>query len=366
MCIAGSALLLASGRAGLGATDESGELLATATSGHRTTVESIETLYTKIQVGLGREGKAPNSTCSALYWRDRDVVRLRETKSDGTVSEYKRDQGAVSLLFDQPRADINPKAKNVGMLIAKDGGSAVETDAWDRALLTLPVLRSNENIFPRYSLAEAARQMRVRSCSWAERNGHKVVEIRLRGAVETAERRFEMDYAVYLDPNVNWLAREIRLQVQSPKLPDWDCAFVVAGFVEAAPSIYFPTSVRATYKMDGAEPVLHTAEFGETVINKRPKLPFSLDLPIPKNGVYVTDRIKGVTYQSDATGRPVGTPGVLREVPPLPTPPADPDMKANGGASRLFAWVAAAAAATAVLVYLVRRHLRGRRATAGA
>jgi hypothetical protein len=244
------------------------------------------------------------------------------------------------------------------MLVGHEENHPLETDVWSRSLFVLPRLQMEKKSGPpKYTIAQALETLAVTGCSWVNSQGRRLVEIRLREKV--ADPDGTQTYTIHFDPSANWLVRHIEFKTDYAKALNWKCTFDVEGFVEVAPSIFFPSAMRAVYKLESAESLLHLAKFTNVVVNQKPKLPFTKDLPIPRQGVLVTDRIEGITYQVDASGNRVGPTSLLREAPPSAQVPTDPLAPPKSGTWKWLALIGAVCLGLWAMAFYMRRRYRG-------
>src|SRR5947209_3981341 len=277
------------------------ELLRTAIQAHKSSVESIQTIFANVKHSTSFEGKQPHSIRTADYWREPGEVRIVQRNPNGEIINYRQSDGKVQSISSLPTTAANQWS--MAMVVDEANNYDMLTDVWKQAMFQLPRLQwasgsARKNPMKPYSLGEAMERLEVTQCAWIGSRQNRLAEIKLKEYIQ--ENKTTWAYRIQLDPKTNWLAKEIEFTVKTEKY-DWRCQFFATAFAELRHSIYFPMDTKSTFRMDGADPIVYDVEFSNVVINKPVKLPFPKNLQILM-GLKVTNRIEGIGTQGDEFG----------------------------------------------------------------
>lgn len=291
-------------------------LLHQAAKGNASSLESIRTIYAKVDLKVTPAGwQTPSLAFSSQFWKEPGVVRVRQNSyigRTGQVLDYLATEGVQRTVTRLPGQQPNTFA--VSLLIAKEHRPTILTDVFKLALLGLPPAGSEEK--PAMTIAEAAKQLRFKGSSRERGPNGQLVRLTFDDDVST--------YDAWLDPNVNWLIRRvIRRLPATGNIRKRTTEYIIADFAEVQPGVFFPTKMTMNSAVAGKHSVTYEAIFTEVSINTLRQPPFPMKLPLYK-GIRATDEIAGTKYLVDAEGKQTGKADVIRYAP-LPVAPATAD-----------------------------------------
>jgi hypothetical protein len=281
------------------------EPLAQVQDLHRAAHQSIHTLVCDLKVTRS------NGTHVARYVRSGENVFVSVRDPRGFVVEASSDGTVVrSITKTKPGALERPG----GGVRAADGTPVTACDLWAGGALLLPL--PNHGTYHTFDrLLREASTVRGPARETVDGRDLVAVELVLDKPGLTSIRWTER---VYFDPGVNWLARRYTLIGVLPSGKKVVRTREVKQFQEPSPGVFVPTLVEGTLRTDGGNPKTILAI---TVTNVRVNQPVSqgtFRLTYPR-GLNVFDRIQGVTYQVEESGRPMTAPKVYeldRSPPP--------------------------------------------------
>ncbi len=287
-----------------------GELAGTAAVGNKASIEMIETYYSEVNYESTAKGEKWART--GLYWWDRAKVRMTEQTGPGRITDVRRDGGKTTVLTTE--TGRQRQKREAGMLVGDRSRRAVETDAWELSLFSLPVGLYRKPSYPVYSLFELVDKGQVVKEEWVEegkrRLAHLVVDVDKSGRT----------YELWVDQNRNWLVARCAHVIRGPEGEvRWRIEHEVKEWAEVKPSVFVPTLVTDVRRYGGK--VVSESVMNIRNIKVNETLPPIPKMPLPSSGVLVYDELDGTYYQADSSGKRIGE---ARRVgasysPPLPS-----------------------------------------------
>lgn len=304
---------------------------------HCSTVDAIRTFHCRVTVKQLPSGEESIGE----YWRSEGNFRCRYKNGRGAV-DYERRDGVTTQL------DAATGQPSEASISARDLPHS--NDVWSHGLLSFS---------GRYKFRVGFKELLQEKGSTAtaryeKRDGGKMLRVKVSQSGK--------DLEIWLDPQVNYLARYVKMSSQSH-----ESEFSVLSFQECSPGIFFPSKVKCTTATNtGWE-----ATFSEIEINKPlPRDVLTVRLPA---GILVSDDVRSGMFRTDASGKPTlpatnkeGTRLTLSSAPPIQKSPDDkerPTTITEEEAKPMTRWLLPASIAffaVASVIWIVRSIRRRR------
>jgi hypothetical protein len=308
-------------------------MLNEAIAGNEQSLGSIRSLFAKVEFSiLPANQSTPSLAYTADYWRAHDLIRVKQRcvaggNMIGQLIDYDCRQGIQRAITSYPGS--SPNTVEVGMTITPATTKLILTDCWQLALFFVPQADSDERQMRTFS--DACRTMTIKKASKSNDYSIKGVRVQLNDVDGST-------YDVWIDSSVNWLIRKVVRQASGTS--NYRVEYEAADYKEFQPGIFFPTKTEIRGYLNGSLEYTKKVAFSEIKINELDRSPIQLALPF-RSGMPVKDDIKGLTYEVDSAGHPIGRSQPIRHAPPTVPEKAPPSIVFDTIADRSISfWIA--------------------------
>ncbi len=253
---------------------------------HSSAMARMQSVYFKMTVNQDRPHLPPKFNCE--YWRTGEAQAIHSFEAGIRIDTYLSPHRIVAVVRDRDRRTGSPAP--VATVMANTPPVALSYSPWREALCGFNSDRGPGSL----GLKEYVSSMK--SPLLSRRGGFSVINSADGGST------------IVIDPDANYMIRSIKstfiVPYASGNSSTQTTSQEVTEFTEVIPGLFFPKKTTLIQIVDGKQVATSVAQFSDVKINS-PIDPKTIEPQYPPNTL-VSDRIKGLEYKVDESGRQIG------------------------------------------------------------